>query len=173
MRACPLCSKSFDRHSNGHIKPCNCREERDALLKRGHLALDAVKHCQDEMKPHMMENDAAMRGTAPTVVEPMITTHPLMKELLALPIYDQCLIHRFLYYVLSRPVMNDREYDMLERDANKELDKMEMKLLGHLLEEKDPGTFSHPLRLPGSDLEASYAPEIAGLAYKIAFPELR
>lgn len=38
--------------------------------------------------------------------------HPLVREVLA---------HRYLYYVLSQPVITDYDYDMLERRARQEL----------------------------------------------------
>lgn len=63
---CHLCGKPFARHTNGRIKPCNCIEERAKLVNLGMRALDAVKHCQGDMKPHMKDNDAAMRGTPST-----------------------------------------------------------------------------------------------------------
>lgn len=102
-------------------------------------------------------NDFEVLTDTANLVDPMIPAHPLIQEMLSLPVQDQCLVHRFLYYVLSRPIMDDRDYDMLERDAGKVLDHFP----------------DHPLHKPGSDLEASYPPQIAVLAYKIAFPELR
>lgn len=30
-------------------------------------------------------------------------------------LYDQCAAHCYLYYVLSRPVLSDYDYDILER----------------------------------------------------------
>jgi NAD-dependent DNA ligase len=32
----------------------------------------------------------------------------------------QCLLHRYLYYVLSSPIISDYAYDMLEVEAKKE-----------------------------------------------------
>ena len=36
---------------------------------------------------------------------------------LSLP--DQCLVHRYLYYVLFKPVISDQQYDQLESQAVK------------------------------------------------------
>jgi hypothetical protein len=69
---------------------------------------------------------------------------------------DQCLVHRYLYYVLCRPVLDDRTYDMLERDAT-----------------QDPRTpFEHPIMRPGSDLESSYPDWAQVLAFQMLHPEL-
>lgn len=68
------------------------------------------------------------------------------QELAQLPIEDQCLVHRLLYYVHSRPVLTDHEYDMLERDATAQ------------------ASDSHAIQRPGSDLLASYPPRLQELA---------
>ena len=74
----------------------------------------------------------------------------------ALSIADQCLVHRYLYYILCRPMLTDREYDMLERDASN----------------RDDTPIDHPIHKPGSDLASSYPQEIADLALQIHHPEL-
>ncbi len=57
-----------------------------------------------------------------------------------------CLAHRYLYYVLSSPVISDYEYDMLERN----LTTGEREALG-----------------VGSELAADYSPEVIGMAEKL------
>lgn len=78
-----------------------------------------------------------------------LTEPTAQEELDALPSWDQCLVHRLLYYVHSRPVLTDHEYDMLERRACQELELLCM---------------AHPLDLPGSDLESSYPAPLRALA---------
>lgn len=63
-----------------------------------------------------------------------------------LSIEDQCLVHRYLYYVKARPIISDYEYDMLERKAV-------------LTAPKD-----HPIHSSGSDLEDSYPQNIKDIA---------
>ena len=58
----------------------------------------------------------------------------------------QVMAHRFLYYVLSSPILTDAEYDALERDF---LSKTEE---------------DSPVRRPGSDLESSYTKDETALA---------
>jgi len=65
-----------------------------------------------------------------------------------LSIEDQCLVHRYLYYVKSRPIISDREYDMLEKKAI-------------LTAPED-----HGIRLAGSDMETSYSQNIKDIANK-------
>jgi hypothetical protein len=85
----------------------------------------------------------------------MIPSHPIFQELLALPVEDQCLVHRVLYYIFARPIIDDREYDMLERDAT-------MKAVeGHLIHK------------PGSDREETYPANLLELAYRIHNPVLQ
>lgn len=60
----------------------------------------------------------------------------------------QCMMHRYLYYVLSQPVISDYEYDMLERRA----------LAG--------AAPDSPLNFPGSDQRSSYSPEVIRAAEK-------
>jgi NAD-dependent DNA ligase len=69
---------------------------------------------------------------------------------------DKCLVHRFLYYVLSRPIMHDFEYDQLERAASLDMHTPE----------------DHPIQSPGSDLASSYPDEIQVIAYQLLHPEL-
>ena len=80
----------------------------------------------------------------------MNNDHPLMQELLALPLEDQCLVHRILYYVDSNPMITDREYDMLERDATRQ------------------AADNHPIQKPGSDLPESYPTPLRLLAARLA-----
>lgn len=56
------------------------------------------------------------------------------------------LAHRYLYYVKSRPVISDRDYDALEKLA--------------LAQHSD----SETLNAPGSDLQSSYSDEVKALA---------
>lgn len=55
-----------------------------------------------------------------------------------------CLAHRYLYYVLSKSILSDVEYDLLEK-----------RCLAH----PDLATDS-PLREPGSDLASTYSADI-------------
>lgn len=55
--------------------------------------------------------------------------------------------HRYLYYVLCKPVITDYEYDQLESRALKVID--------------DP---NHSINFPGSSLEKDYSPEIIAIA---------
>jgi len=57
-----------------------------------------------------------------------------------------CLAHRYLYYVLSDPVISDYDYDMLERS----LTPAEREALG-----------------VGSELAADYSTEVIELAEKL------
>lgn len=81
----------------------------------------------------------------------------LALQLTALSLADQCLVHRVLYYVLAQPLMPDRWYDQLERNAT-----------------NDPDTpVDHLIHKPGSDREETYPHQIVQLAYQIIHPELR
>lgn len=63
----------------------------------------------------------------------------------------ECLVHRYLYYVLCTPVISDYEYDMLERK------------LGQLVESspEEPELLAFcPTRTVGSDMGSSYPEEI-------------
>lgn len=66
---------------------------------------------------------------------------------LSLP--DQCMVHRYLYYVLNRPIISDYAYDQLEKQALVGIDE------------------NHPLNRCGSDSESSYSDEIKLIAKKI------
>lgn len=59
---------------------------------------------------------------------------------------DQCMVHRYLYYVLNSPIISDQEYDRMERDATEFLDD------------------NHPLFKCGSDIDSSYDDEIKEIA---------
>ncbi len=61
-------------------------------------------------------------------------------------IETQLLAHRYLYYVLSCPVITDYEYDALERAA-----------LGSLPPES-------PLHKPGSDIASDYSDAVKAYA---------
>ena len=63
-----------------------------------------------------------------------------------LSIEDQCLVHRYLYYVKGRPIISDYEYDMLEKKA--------------ILTAPE----NHPIHSAGSDLESSYPQNIKDIA---------
>lgn len=66
-----------------------------------------------------------------------------MKEL---NIADQCMVHRYRYYVMNSPVISDFEYDKLEQDAL---------IISHP---------NHPIYNPGSDLKESYSEHIIKIA---------
>ena len=66
-------------------------------------------------------------------------------------IADQCMAHRYLYYVLSSPVISDWEYSKLEAKA--------------LADESLPE--NHPMQFPGSDVAAHYPVEIVELAMQL------
>jgi hypothetical protein len=74
-------------------------------------------------------------------------------QLASLPSYDQCLVHRLLYYVYGAPIISDYDYDMLERQALHDLDLL--------------AVAGHALELPGSDLEASYPEPLRQLSRKL------
>lgn len=61
-----------------------------------------------------------------------------MRKIRSLTPADQCLVHRYLYYVIARPVISDREYDDLERIA------------------RQTALPDHAIHRPGSDNPASY-----------------
>lgn len=80
----------------------------------------------------------------------------LVLKLQNLSTADQCLIHRYLYYILNAPALTDRDYDMIERAAT-----------------EDPDTpVDHAIHLPGSDLCISYPEAIADLALQIHHRQL-
>lgn len=62
---------------------------------------------------------------------------------------DVVMAHRYLYYVEMRPIISDRDYDRLEREA---------------LEQIGP---DHPLRKPGSEMSSSYTEEQKALARRL------
>jgi NAD-dependent DNA ligase len=66
-----------------------------------------------------------------------------------LSVADKCMVHRYLYYVVFRPVLTDQVYDKLEREAV----------------ESTPE--DHPIHQVGSDLERSYSEEIKRIAHII------
>lgn len=55
---------------------------------------------------------------------------------------DKCLIHRYLYYVLSEPIMPDAQYDAMEKKAKETCEE------------------NHPINKPGSSLKSSYTEDI-------------
>lgn len=75
---------------------------------------------------------------------------------LSLP--DKCLVHRYLYYVLGDPIVSDRDYDMMERDAVAELEA------NVSLPDPDMDDLDHPLLRPGSDRPTDYPQRIRDLA---------
>jgi len=64
-------------------------------------------------------------------------------------IIDECLAHRYLYYVLGNPVIDDHIYDIRERRA------IQLVKSGH------------ELRKPGSSLASSYEPHVIKLAERL------
>lgn len=74
----------------------------------------------------------------------------LIKEVIkSLSLPDQCLVHRYLYYVLDSPIISDYEYDILEEAAKKKV-----------------GDY-HLLNSPGSSLRSSYPDYIINLIEQI------
>lgn len=69
-----------------------------------------------------------------------------MKQLKKLSLEDQCMVHRYLYYVRSNPVISDYEYDMLEKKALKSAPD------------------NHPLHFAGSDVSSHYSKKIVDVA---------
>lgn len=63
-----------------------------------------------------------------------------------LKIEDQCMVHRYLYYVVGTPMISDYDYDMLEKIAVLNAPK------------------NHPIHSTGSDLESSYKKNIIDIA---------
>lgn len=63
-----------------------------------------------------------------------------------LAIEDQCMVHRYLYYVVGRPIISDYQYDMLEKKAVETADE------------------NHKIHSAGSDLASSYSDEIIKIA---------
>lgn len=59
---------------------------------------------------------------------------------------DQCMVHRYLYYVKSAPIISDYEYDMMEKKALKEVDE------------------NHPIHKAGSDIPSHYEKRIRDIA---------
>ena len=70
----------------------------------------------------------------------------MRKNINDLSIEDQCMVHRYLYYVKSNPIISDYEYDMLERKA------------------VEVAADDHPIHLPGSDMQKHYSEEIVLIA---------
>lgn len=60
------------------------------------------------------------------------------------------LAHRYLYYVKNKPVISDRDYDLMEQEARR--------------------TVMHdsPVNKPGSDREQDYPKSVIELAEKLA-----
>ena len=85
------------------------------------------------------KNDQALSGQVEPLV--MLTNEDIVKLALA---------HRYLYYVLMRPVITDSEYDKLEMEAVEAAD--------------DDDSDIHS---PGSDLEGSYTDDVKKLAMTI------
>lgn len=62
-------------------------------------------------------------------------------------IIDTAMAHRYLYYVLSDPVISDYEYDQVEKHAREE------------------APAEHPIQQVGSSLASSYTKEQIALAH--------
>lgn len=69
--------------------------------------------------------------------------------------------HRYLYYVMARPVITDQAYDALEAQATKRYDPDTGNMI--LLLPDD-----HPLNKPGSDNPKSYTTYQIRLAKKLS-----
>jgi NAD-dependent DNA ligase len=61
---------------------------------------------------------------------------------------DEVMIHRYLYYIEYTPILQDYEFDMLERKARKELSAFP----------------ESPVHGNGSELSDSYSPKVKELA---------
>lgn len=70
---------------------------------------------------------------------------------------EQCLVHRLLYYVHTAPILTDREYDMLERDAINQLEAQ--------------GVENHLMLLPGSDRAQDYPSWPQVIAHSLVNPD--
>lgn len=74
-----------------------------------------------------------------------------MKKLSDLPLCDQCLVHRYLYYVKSFPIIDDWEYSQMERKV-----------------QNDPDLPSdHLMQFAGGDIAEEYPLEIREIAEEI------
>lgn len=62
---------------------------------------------------------------------------------------DLCMGHRYLYYVMNKPVIPDDRYDQLEREA------------------LETAPEDHPIHKPGSDMAFSYSQHHIQIAEKI------
>lgn len=62
---------------------------------------------------------------------------------------DIAMAHRYLYYVLGLPVISDREYDQIEREA------------------RETAPHAHGIHGPGSDLSESYSSHQISIAGKL------
>lgn len=66
-----------------------------------------------------------------------------------LKLEDACLVHRYLYYVLSSPIISDYVYDLMEKEARIKLDP------------------NHLLNKPGSSLKTIYPTHIVEIGNKL------
>lgn len=55
-----------------------------------------------------------------------------------IPVQDECLVHRYIYYCLCTQVIPDSVYDEMERQGTRQAEE------------------DHPIHQPGSSLEESY-----------------
>ncbi len=78
------------------------------------------------------------------------------------PLVLEVLAHRYLYYVLARPVLTDYDYDMLERLAKNEITYPD-----------DPNvaaSIDHVIYQVGSENPGDYPKEVIELAFKLLNP---
>jgi NAD-dependent DNA ligase len=66
----------------------------------------------------------------------------------------ECIINRILYYVFSRPVISDYDYDMMEKELSRLCDKFPDEAT------EAPYFAICPTVCCGSDLEDHYPPEL-------------
>jgi len=91
-----------------------------------------------------MTTDQLLLSTAPENVQQVALARMAEKIVLA---------HRYLYYVLTQPIVTDRMYDTIEKNARKILETI--------------GVDESPIFLCGSDLASSYSDEVKALAVSL------
>jgi len=73
---------------------------------------------------------------------------------------DTVMAHRYLYYVLAKPIISDQEYDRLEKQVSQKFDAENGVWVDLLPPE-------HPLNKPGSSDPKSYTAKQVRLAKKM------
>lgn len=75
------------------------------------------------------------------------------------PDVDTLMAHRYLYYILCKPVISDYQYDMLEKQVTQKYDSVTGKFI-NLYDD------NHPVMKPGSSDPKSYSRKQIKLAKK-------